>query len=422
MLKNAIALYESGDLAAATPLLANVVGANPQNSDAWHYLALTLLRRGLYPQLAGLLELCQQKESSALSLLYQTLFDAILAGTDGSVEGFAAWLPQNTALSVIAVFFLGCIAARRNQPELALAKLKNAALGAEQCAALFDADPRLYSIYSQGHILSDFTFVRQLSTQPWNDALSAVPSLSDRLNLDPSTRVRGEAPFIYLASCNQLYLERFGPMLVQACDDAAIHTVLHLHIVDPTDATAATIAALAEGRRHVTLRQSSEKFQRPDAGGYRSASYYACARFLRAAEIASFYDHDVLILDMDTRSLGDVAQLAQTMQTATLGYFDCGDVLPWLMCRAAVVYIRNSPAGVSFMDLLGKYIASKIEQQGFWGLDQAAIYVVSRYLTKRRDDFFSIDLSSALGVGLDAFAHPDGTDTEKQGLRSAALR
>jgi hypothetical protein len=178
---------------------------------------------------------------------------------------------------------------------------------------------------------------------------------------------------------------------------------------------------LADRCRRVSLRYSSEEFRREDAGRYRSASYYACARFVRAGEIAAHYDRDLLILDMDIASLGNVSRLVELMQHAELGYFDCGDVLPWLQCRAAAVYIRRSAAGSAFTELLCKYIASKIEAQGFWGLDQAALYVVSRFVAARRTDFRYCELSRALGTSLNDFACSPVTAREKQSLRGNAL-
>jgi hypothetical protein len=82
--------------------------------------------------------------------------------------------------------------------------LKEAALRAQQRVTLLDTDPRLYSIHSQGHILSEFEFVDQLADKTRDEALSEVPSLGASLELDPSKHVSSKAPFIYLASCNQL--------------------------------------------------------------------------------------------------------------------------------------------------------------------------------------------------------------------------
>jgi hypothetical protein len=93
--------------------------------------------------------------------------------------------------------------------------------------------------------------------------------------------------------------------------------------------------------------------------------------------------------------------------------------LPWLLCRAAAVYIRRTDAGQAFMDVMRKFIAVKAEREGFWGLDQAALYCASRYCADRAGLRF-LELSHALGFTLDRFARSASSDTEKQGLRKLA--
>lgn len=122
---------------------------------------------------------------------------------------------------------------------------------------------------------------------------------------------------------------------------------------------------------------------------------------------------------MDVDTLVDARRLSQIMQQAELGFFSCNDLEPWLICRAAAVYTRRSPETGRYNNLAFKYIAEKSERQGFWGLDQAALWLPSRCVAQRHPPFRTLELPAALGTTLDAFAHSAGSTAEKQRLRSA---
>lgn len=322
MLEPAIARYESGDLAGAAPLFIAVLAASPNIEQAWLHLALILLRQGATAQLLGLVELRQQQRKDALGFFYDVLGECVRAGHGAAIPPIAAALPGNSALGVILGFFSGCLAARGGDWQRAIAALKTAAIGAQHCGALFADDPRLYSIQSQGHIFEDASFLDGIGARRWDQVVAGTRALRpalDRMSCPATT-----APFVYLVSCNPLYLRRFGETITASCAGAGIATALHFHIVDPDDATETILGRLRARCHGVTIGWSSEMY-RADDGGYRRAGYYACARFLRAREIADTYGRDLLILDADTEALGDVGALVAGMQAADLGYFSCGD-------------------------------------------------------------------------------------------------
>jgi hypothetical protein len=325
MLDVAITRYESGDLGGAAPLFVTALTANPETEPAWLYLALILLRQGATAQLLGLIELRQQQRKDALGLFYDALSECIRSGHGAAIPPLAAAIPGNSALGVVLGFFSGCLAARGDDWQRGIADLKRAAIGAQQCGALFADDPRLYSIQSQGHIFEDASFLDDVAAQSWNDVIGTTRALQPKLDMIscPATA----APFFYLVSCNPLYLRRFGETIVASCEDAGIATTLHFHIVDPDDDTEIVLERLRGRCDAMTISWSSESY-RVDDCGYRRAGYYACARFLRAREISDHHGRDVLILDADTEALGDVRKLVAGMQDADLGYFSCGDVLP----------------------------------------------------------------------------------------------
>lgn len=414
----AAALYETGAYVEAGERYARIVAEAPGDREAWTYLALCFVHQQRHDRALALMEMRQRQAGDALGLFYDVLL-ALCRDAGAAFDALTPGVPDNSALAILVRFFAGCRAARQDQPEAALRHLQAAAVGAQRCGPLFETEPKLQSVVSQGHIFADFAFVDGLARQSRDEILRAAPSLEPAIAFAPAPSLPPAAPFVFLASCNELYLERFGAVLVDALERCGIVTVLHLHVVDPGPAVAAKIAALQRRCRTITLGLSTERFRHARAGGYRSATYYACSRFLRAGEIAAQYDRDLLILDIDVSAIADLPPLVAAMRDHDVGYFDCGDVLPWLICRAALVYIRRSEEAARFNELMFKYIAAKIEQQGFWGLDQAAIYVVTRYLAVRHPPFRVAELSAALGTSLDTFAVTESSPAEKRRLRGA---
>jgi hypothetical protein len=412
---HAFALYRRGAFADASAHLAQIIPAAPQDSRAWKYLTLSLIAQGHAERALNLVEARQQQAGDGLALLFAATEELAFARNTAAIGMLVASAPPNSALAVVPLYFAGCLAAA-DDPDKALALLHRAALGAQQAGALFEQSAQLASILSQGFVLGDFAELDRLAARGMDDVFRDAPSLEREIDVTmPASPAR--ADFIYLCSCNDLYLERFGATILAALDRCGIASVLHLHVVDPTAATAGRIDALRARAERVAIGHSGEHFRHQQAGGYRSAAYYASARFARAHAIAERYAKDVLILDIDTERLTDLGPLLETMRAYELGYFSCGDIEPWLMCRGAVVYIRRSARGTLFAELLSKYIVAKIEQSGFWGLDQAALYVVSRYMRARHPSFEIAEFSELLGIDLADFAPGAAGTGEKQTLR-----
>jgi tetratricopeptide (TPR) repeat protein len=415
---HAFALYRRGAFADASAHLAQIIPAAPQDLRAWKYLTLSLIAQGHAARALNLVETRQQQAGDGLALLFAATEELASARGAAAIDTLVASAPPNSALAVVPLYFAGCLAAA-DDPEKALALLRRAALGAQQAGALFEQNAQLASIVSQGFVLGDFAELDRLAARGMDDVFRDAPSLQRAIDVTMPASPAG-ADFIYLCSCNDLYLERFGPTILDAVEGAGIATALHLHVVDPTAATLGRIDALRARAERIAIGYSSEHFRHEQAGGYRSATYYASARFGRAHAIAERYVKDVLILDIDTERLADLGPLLRAMRVHELGYFSCGDIEPWLMCRGAVVYIRRSASGPLFAELLCKYIVAKIERSGFWGLDQAALYVVSRYMQARHPPFRFAELSERLSVDLADFAHGAGGTGEKQRLRRAS--
>jgi hypothetical protein len=416
----ALALYRRRSFAEASAHLVQIIPKTPHDLRAWKYLALSLIGQGQAARVQGLVETRQHQMGDGLVLFFEIVEELAFARDTAAIAALTASVPANSALAVVTLYFGGCLAAA-DDPEAALALLGRAAIGAQQMGALFKQNAHLASIVSQGFVLGDFGELDQLAARCLEDVFCETPSLQHAIDIAaPAAPAAGD--FVYLCSCNDLYLERFGGMILDAVEGCGIPTVLHLHVVDPTAATPTRVDELRTRAKRVTLGYSSERFRHEKAGGYRSAAYYASARFARARAIAEHYARDLLILDVDTERLAELQPMLAVMRDHDLGYFSCGEIQPWLMCRGAVVYIRRSASTALFTELLSKYIVSKIEDAGFWGLDQAALYVVSRYMKARHPPFRIAEFSELLRVDLADFAQGASETNEKRALRHASAR
>jgi hypothetical protein len=416
--QHVLALYHAGDFAAASRALASAIGAAPEDRTAWRYLALAFVGLQQHERVLGLMEARQQHFADAASLFHDLLLELCATGQAGDFSRLVQLIPPNTILAIATEFLTGCLAVQHDAIETALGHFNAASLAAERCGPLLlGRDSLLSSIACLRQVLSNFADLDRLQAASRAEVLRQAPSLEPTIRLEREAAA-GAQPFLCLVSGNALYLRRFGPGLIAALARAGIGAALHVHLVD--GAAAPLVAELSDAGG-IAIGCSSESFRRETGDAHRSASYYACARFARAGEIAAHYGKDLLILDMDVDTLGDARRLSEIMQQAELGFFSCNDLEPWLICRAAAVYMRRSPETERYNDLAFKYIALKSERQGFWGLDQAALWLLSRYVAQRHPPFRTLELSAALGTTLDAFAHSAGSTAEKQRLRSAGV-
>jgi hypothetical protein len=405
--------------AEATELLMPLCQEPDAGLAPWSLLGICLIAERKPSNLLGLVELRHAQHGDGLELLYDCLIRALPAVDHRLILALVDATPGTSILSVITTYAAGIVAVAGGDAERGIALVKSAGARGAKIAAQLASDPYLDSILAQARVLEGREAVREIEATPWEAFFAKLPGLARHATFhDPVEPGRGE-PFIFLAGCDERYLDRFGEMTARALAATGARTVCHLHIVDPTAALAAKIDRLRDACPSLDLRYSSESVAERWEG-YRRASYYACSRLIRLPEILARYRRDVFMWDMDTGAVKDLRRLVAAMPGHDLGYFEMKNTTPSLVCHLAAVYYAHTPATARLAEITAKYVLTKFPDHAFWLLDQSSLFAVSRYLQSELPDFRIRDFHEHPGVDFYDAVLPAGTLKEKQQLRSAA--
>ncbi len=411
-----VALLQQRRHREAGALLAPMIAAAPEDLIAWTLLALAFALGREMKRLFGLVEARQAHFGDGLKFFHHFLSDRFQSGDDALVDAIAAATPENSTLAAVATYFAGCAAAAREDASDAIASLGRASAIAARAAGQFGGDRHLLAILQDGLLLADDAMLDRLGAE--RHAPADTPGFVQPALTFGAAPFQPPSPrFFFLATCNEPYLDRFGEGALRALEAQGIPTVFHLHVIAPGDALPAKIARLRAASRIIDVQYSSERFDTAAAGTRRSATYYACSRFIRAQEIMDRYERDALICDIDVAEFGDIRRATAIMERFDVGWFERARVPPPLICSAGFVYLRRTGQTRRCTDLLAHLMLQKLAECAFWTLDQAALYSVSRYMARRHPPLRVANFTREIGTGLEAFLQSAGTVEEKWAIR-----
>ena len=411
-------LMVEGRYDEATQLLMPLCETPAAGLGPWCRLGICLIAQNKPTNLLGLVELRHAQQGDGLKLLYDTLIWALAVVDHRLILSVVDATPRTSLLSIVSTYVAGVIAIEAGDAERGIALVKSAAALGTQAAAHLASDPYLESIFAQSRVLEGREAVRQIEATPWDAFFTKLPGLARHATFHDAVGPPGDEPFVFLAACDERYLDRFGAMTVRALAATRARTVLHLHIVDPTPALTSKIDDLRAQCPTLALRCSSERVDETWEG-YRRASYYACSRLVRLPEILARYRRDVFMWDMDTGEVKDLRRLVAAMTGHDLGYFEMKHTTPSLICHLAAVYYAHTPAVARLAEVTAKYVLSKLPEHGFWLLDQSSLFSASRYLQGELPGFRIRDFQEDPGVDFYDMVQPTGTPKEKQQMRGA---
>jgi hypothetical protein len=421
LLSRAITLVGECHFEEAAPLLTQICGTDGSSFEAWIMLGLCFLSLGRFAPLLGLIDIRHRQAGDGLKLFNDCMLMSLQRSDYVNIHGVAAAVPASSALSVIARYVDGLADAQSGRVDRGIGKIIAAGHITQALPADLASEPYVETICVEANLLASFETVRQLENKPVEALLGALQTVQEKFRLEGSPVAETEERFVFLSSCDERYLDRFGNTVVSALDATGIKTVYHLHIVDPTPGLAEKMAQLQASCSSLTLRYSTEVYGGADEG-YTRAEYYACSRLVRLPEVLALYQRDVFMWDVDTDHVNDPKALIRAMDGFDLGYFHMSNTRLTLASHLAAVYFSNTDATRRCAGIIRNYILAKLSTAPYWLLDQAAVYCASHYLAATTSDFRVQDFAASLGRTFNDCIAVASSAAEKQTMRTRAGR
>ncbi len=367
LLHLATALGEAGDSDGALAAFRRLMALTPGDPTPWQRTAELFEAAGrldgLTDTLVAMVRLGRRGRFHWKAAYYHLvrLCNTLLAA--GRADRAAALLPPVVAafrdadaeLHAWALFLQGSLAARTGD--------------AATARRLFaEARPHLPFL---AHVSLEDEFARRV------DALApdALARSEDAFVLE-ATAAPGQGPVV-VASCDDGYLRRFGPLFLASVDRfAAGVQAVHLHIVDPAPDTPAFLAGLSKRLRRVRLGWSSERS--PDGlDGAARTTFYTFARFLRLPRLMALYQSPLLVADVDACVLADPAAFLEPLspeRPLALQYFPENLARLYDGVGGGLLVLLPEPSVVALFERVRRFLVSwTAERRLHYFLDQIAL-------------------------------------------------
>ena len=405
----------------AARLLVAQCSTTPEALEPWTFLGVCFIAQEKPSEFFALMELRQHQSNDGLKLFYNCLFVALTEWPDPApVLRICAQTPRDTLLHIVALFVSGAIAAGQGEAEKGIADIKRAQQMANGLAQHFARDAYLQTVLNDGDALEPAARMAEIEATDRGQLIRQLGSVADRAEFHHGPSQAPAERFVFLSSCDERYLDRFGLTVARALDDTGARTVYHLHVVDPTAEIGSKVERIRAACSSVDIHYSTERLGPGHHRGYQRASYYACSRLLRLPEILAHYGRDVFMWDMDTERIGDLRALVAAMDGCDLGYFEMKNTRPSLICHLAAVYYANTALTRRLAELTAKYVLFKLADTSVWLLDQSSAFCASRYLQRQSPPLRINDFSRRPGGNFYERVTVAGSSGEKQEMRRSA--
>jgi hypothetical protein len=421
LFSRAVNLVGECHFAEAAPLLTQICGADGATPEAWLMLGLCFLSLGRFAQLLGLIDIRHGRAGDGLKLFNDCLLMALQRSDYANIHGVAAAVPPTSALSVVSRYVDGLADAQTGHVDEGIGKIIAAGNITRALPSDLANAPYVETICVEGNLLASFETIELIERIPVETLLATLQTVQAKFSLDrqPSVENAVEERFVFLSSCDERYLDRFGQAVVTALDETGAKTTYHLHIVDPTPDLAEKMEALQASCSSLALHYSTEVYGGNDEG-YTRAEYYACSRLVRLPEVMALYNRDVFMWDVDTDHVENLRALTNAMKGFDLGYFHMENTRLTLASHLATVYFSNTEATRRCARIIRNYVLAKLPTTPYWLLDQAAVYCTSEYLAATTKEFRIQDFGRSLGRAFNDCIAVASSATEKQTMRAQA--
>ncbi|MBT6406569.1 MAG: hypothetical protein HOK06_03120 [Rhodospirillaceae bacterium] len=403
-----LSLMADNRFAEAEPCFAEQLANGPADDDGIRLYYLSLLYQGKHRTVIE--HVCGQIDiEQSTRVLHDLMMRSILAGQRNFIDGLhTATSEDDPRTRAITCYWKGCLAHLDNHKLNIDTYFEDARAQAFKCDGLAMDDAARESILAAGNVsLQDFQKIVREGTDTATDIRTIVK---------PGDDVANEHDFVFFMSADGGYTDTYAEEALGAIARAGANSTTpyacHLHLIGADDAAIERVRDLASRTPGVILTVTSEPDPPTDAA-FNRYTYYACNRFIQAAEIIKRHDRDLLIIDIDDFIKDNVGDMTTAARNYDVCFFQNPSPTPQVVCSAAAVYVTNNAQGRSFLDGMSRYIAKRLAEGGRWMLDQAALYCALKVLGRPEGPIGFGDFSQILEASLrDYLTESDKTDAK----------
>lgn len=186
---------------------------------------------------------------------------------------------------------------------------------------------------------------------------------------------------VVLAACDSVYVAH-AISLVRSIEVFSPGETIILHVINPSDEALQQLDVLGRQLKKTRLVVSRERIALGSITDMQRKTYYACARFLRLAELMQASACDFLVLDADSmvvapieRDFSDKPEAEVCLRRRDLE----GPVSEHLAVAAGSVWVRSTPSARLFVQAIAADIQTAFT-------DGAAAWHLDQIILKRRID------------------------------------
>lgn len=256
----------------------------------------------------------------------------------------------------------------------------------EECARLLQAMITLDSLEDPIPECHYGAFTYRPPTRETFDNIRNLSSIETKVHFVTDA---SRSPYpIVVCAVDPIYFKVYAQNLLASMGVREKYAI-HFHIVNPDDECLSLHYSLTKAYHGLAIGLSIEHSSNV------SRSYYASARFLRAAELLEFLESDMCILDADISFSVRPKLLLEGLQR-----FDCALLkrdgypayLPWRTVGAGAAFFKWSEGGRHSAGLIQgciKYLLDEYhgDPAKSWWVDQNALFLASELMREKRMKF-----------------------------------
>ncbi|HEX3973828.1 MAG TPA: hypothetical protein VHX19_21015 [Stellaceae bacterium] len=400
-----LADLDRNDAAGAVSHFWAALASGAAAADVPHYLGLSLCLSGDDGGFLRLAEACQGGPDVQLDFYQTILLDTMKHEAWDALLRHAGNVPPATRFHAVATYYAGCAELTRGRHDRALqhfSSFRRDVLSRHKEFPLL-TNSKINLIFRQACLLETPEAIAELMTLPEANFARGRPRLHRPGN------GAGAAEHVFLCCCDVAYFKRFAAELCRSMQRWRPDALLHFHVANLDDETAATAAELANSHA-LAVNVSGET-----APVWSHNVYYACNRFLVAPTIMDWYQKPLLILDADSLILGDLHEITDALPGYDFACFETGRTEPASMFQATITHFANNERARHLLEILARLMIPKLDMPWSlsWMLDQAALYSAIRYAERFAPEIRVGDLKAITGRDLRSFIGGLGCEEEK---------